>query len=263
MLSSLPVVPRYHFLDIAVDALKLPDLDSLVDHGIARKNRVLIGNHNLHSLYLFHRSEAMRAFYAMADHIHADGISIIWLARFLGFPLDTAHRTGYVDWLPNIMANAQQNHWRVFYLGSRPNVLETGIGRLRQQWPGLQIDGRHGYFDKSTASADNLDVLRQIKQYQPDVLLVGMGMPVQETWIAENLSQLPPSAIVACGALMDFVAGAIPTPPRWLGSLGLEWAFRLVTEPRRLARRYLVEPWTVLRLLRAHRHVRNSTPITG
>ena len=260
MLPTLVVAPRYEFLEIAVDALTLPDLDSLVKQGIAGRTRTLIGNHNLHSLYLFHQSEAMRSFYAMADHVHADGMSIIWLARLLGFPLDKAHRTGYVDWLPSMMTSAVEHNWRIFYLGSKPEVLDTGLAALRRQWPGLQIDGRHGYFDKSAAAADNREVLAEIERYQPDLLLVGMGMPVQEHWIAENLSRLPTSTIVACGALIDYVAGAIPTPPRWLGQVGLEWAFRLVSEPRRLARRYLIEPWTVLWLLRKHRQQRNGNP---
>jgi N-acetylglucosaminyldiphosphoundecaprenol N-acetyl-beta-D-mannosaminyltransferase len=261
MLSALPVAPRYHFLDIAVDALKLPDLDFLVERGITEKTRVLIGNHNLHSLYLFHHSEAMRSFYTMADHVHADGISIIWLAKFLGFPLNNAHRTGYLDWLPKMMDSAVEHNWRVFYLGSRPGVLDTGLDQLRSRWPGLQIEGRHGFFDKNHASADNLEVLSQLDRYQPDLLLVGMGMPIQEEWIAENFAMLPASAIVACGALMDYVAGTIPTPPRWLGHLGLEWAFRLMTEPRRLARRYLVEPWSILGLLRRHRQSQSASAV--
>jgi N-acetylglucosaminyldiphosphoundecaprenol N-acetyl-beta-D-mannosaminyltransferase len=258
MLSVLPVAPRYQFLDISVDALTQTDLDALLEDAIHSDKRLLIGNHNLHSLYLFHSSQAMRAFYAIADRVHADGISIVWLAKFFGMPLDHRHRTGYMDWLPTIMAAAQKNGWRVFYLGSRPGVLEEGLSRLRKQWPGLQIEGRHGYFDKAVRSLDNLDVLTEIAEYRPDLLMVGMGMPVQEEWIVENLDYLPISAVVACGALMDYVAGVAPTPPRWLGPLGLEWAFRLAAEPRRLSRRYLIEPWTILHLVWRHLHARGA-----
>jgi N-acetylglucosaminyldiphosphoundecaprenol N-acetyl-beta-D-mannosaminyltransferase len=256
MLSSLPVSRRYHFLDINVDALTRLDLDAILANAIDREQRLLIGNHNLHSLYLFHQSEAMRAFYALADCIHVDGISIVQLAKLFGVPLSARHRTGYMDWLPSMMSAAQRRGWRVFYLGSRPGVLEEGLTRLRRQWPGLQIEGRHGYFDKAVRSLDNLDALAEIAQYQPDLLMVGMGMPVQEEWIVENLDHLPVSAVVACGALMDYVAGVVPTPPRWLGPAGLEWAFRLAAEPRRLWRRYLVEPWTVLQLVGKHLHTR-------
>jgi N-acetylglucosaminyldiphosphoundecaprenol N-acetyl-beta-D-mannosaminyltransferase len=198
----------------------------------------------------------MRKFYAAADRVHIDGISIIWLAKLFGVPMENHHRTGYLDWLPTMMGAAQELGWRVYYLGARPGVLEEGLRQLRLQWPGLQIEGRHGYFDKSLHSLDNLDVLTEIAAYKPDLLMVGMGMPLQEEWIVENLAHLPISTVIACGALMDYVAGVIPTPPRWLGKLGVEWLFRLFSEPRRLWRRYLVEPWAVLHLIRRHFYAR-------
>jgi N-acetylglucosaminyldiphosphoundecaprenol N-acetyl-beta-D-mannosaminyltransferase len=254
--SVPPVSQRYHFLDISIDALTHGDLDATLQEAIENQRRLLIGNHNLHSLYLFHHSSKMRSFYAAADRIHADGISIVWLARLFGVPLARAHRTGYLDWLPTIMSNATQRGWRVFYLGSKPGVLEEGLYRLRKQWPGLQIDGRHGYFDKTLRGLDNLDVLTEIAEYKPDLLMVGMGMPVQEQWIVENLRHLPISVVVACGALMDYVAGEAASPPRWLGPIGLEWAFRLLNEPRRLGHRYLVEPWSVLEVVWKHLQTR-------
>jgi N-acetylglucosaminyldiphosphoundecaprenol N-acetyl-beta-D-mannosaminyltransferase len=76
-----------------------------------------------------------------------------------------------------------------------------------------------------------------------------MGMPRQEVWVLENRDQISANAVFCCGALMDYVAGEIPTPPRWLGHLGLEWFCRLLNEPARLSRRYLVEPWSVLGLM--------------
>jgi N-acetylglucosaminyldiphosphoundecaprenol N-acetyl-beta-D-mannosaminyltransferase len=210
---------------------------------------------------MFHQSAAMRRFYAAADRVHIDGISIVWLARIFGIPLANQHRTGYLDWLPTMMQAAQDLGWRVYYLGSKPAVLETGLHKLREQWPGLQIKGRHGYFEKTVRGLENLEVLTEIAEYRPDLLMVGMGMPMQEEWIIENLAHLPISTVVACGALMDYVSGVVSTPPRWLGRLGLEWMFRLATEPRRMWRRYLVEPWTVLHLVRRHLHERAVSPL--
>ena len=88
-------------------------------------------------------------------------------------------------------------------------------------------------------------MLAQIRDYAPDVLMVGMGMPRQEIWIEENLKDIFATAIFCCGGLMDLVAGEIPTPPRWLGPLGLEWLFRLFSQPVRTWRRYLLEPWFI------------------
>ncbi len=254
---SLPASQRYTFLDICVDAITRTDMDTIVADSIKNGRRLLIGNHNLHSLYLFHQSAMMRSFYAAADRVHVDGISIVWLAKLFGIPLRTEHRTGYLDWLPSMMTVARDRGWRVFYLGSRPGTLQEGLRKLREQYPGLQIEGRHGYFDKSVRSLDNLDVLTEIAQYKPDLLMVGMGMPVQEEWIVQNIGHLPVSTVVACGALIDYVAGVIPSPPRWLGPVGLEWAFRLFTEPRRLSQRYLVEPWRIALLVRRHLSARH------
>src|SRR5690606_21110319 len=84
------------------------------------------------------------------------------------------------------------------------------------------------------------------------ILIVGMGMPRQEIWVYENRSSLSATVILTAGACMDYIAGAVPVPPRWLGPIGLEWAYRLATNPRRLATRYLLEPWALApRLVRA------------
>jgi N-acetylglucosaminyldiphosphoundecaprenol N-acetyl-beta-D-mannosaminyltransferase len=97
--------------------------------------------------------------------------------------------------------------------------------------------------------SENKSVLQQIADFQPHLLMVGMGMPRQELWIEANLNAIQANVILATGAVLDYVAGVIPTPPRWSGPLGLEWAFRLASEPKRLTPRYLIEPWTILRVI--------------
>jgi N-acetylglucosaminyldiphosphoundecaprenol N-acetyl-beta-D-mannosaminyltransferase len=103
------------------------------------------------------------------------------------------------------------------------------------------MDASHGYFDPG--GEENERVLRAIEAFAPDVLLVGMGMPRQEHWIMDNLDRLGSTVLLPCGASIDYVAGEIPTPPRWAGRWGLEWLYRLLAEPGRLWKRYLIEPW--------------------
>jgi len=125
-------------------------------------------------------------------------------------------------------------------------ALQRGLSLLREQHPQLEIAGHHGYFDKQTESPENLAVIQVINEFKPNLLFVGMGMPTQEIWILDNFEALDTNVVLHCGALINYLAGAIPTPPRWLGPIGLEWAFRLATEPRRLWRRYLLEPIALL-----------------
>jgi N-acetylglucosaminyldiphosphoundecaprenol N-acetyl-beta-D-mannosaminyltransferase len=85
-----------------------------------------------------------------------------------------------------------------------------------------------------------------VNAFKPHVLLVGMGMPRQEAWLRANLDALDCGVALPMGAAFDYEAGAIPTPPRWMGQVGMEWLFRLIAEPRRLSSRYLIEPWSLI-----------------
>jgi N-acetylglucosaminyldiphosphoundecaprenol N-acetyl-beta-D-mannosaminyltransferase len=148
------------------------------------------------------------------------------------------------------MELAASRGWRVFNLGSSKQVAEQGAAKLRNLYPGLQIEVSDGFFDARSGSAENEALVKRINAYHPDLLMVGMGMPRQEFWTQENFSQLDAHVILSStGAALEYIAGATPTPPRWSGRIGLEWMFRLAHEPRRLFSRYLIEPWYILLLL--------------
>jgi N-acetylglucosaminyldiphosphoundecaprenol N-acetyl-beta-D-mannosaminyltransferase len=238
----------FEMLGVRVHALRMLDLNGLVAKAVAQDKNWIIANHNLHSVFLFHRDEKMREYFAKADYTHIDGMYLILLGKLLGLPLKPEHRTGYVDWLHPLMREAAQKGWRVFYLGSKPGVAERSAEILRTQYPDLQIATAHGYFDINSDSVENQNTLATINAYQPHLLMVGMGMPRQERWVVENRKDISANAIVTCGALMDYVAGEIPTPPRWTGQFGVEWLYRLLSEPKRLWFRYLVEPWFLLKV---------------
>jgi len=249
-------IKRAAFLKITVHPLTISELnDFIAQVCTANQRRCIIANHNLHSVYLTQRDKAMASFYALADRIHVDGMGVVLLARLAGVPLEMWMRVTYVDWLPHLLARAAKEGWRAFYLGSKPGVAERGAENFRQMFPGLQLATHHGYFDTISGSGN---ILSLIDKYQPNILFVGMGMPRQEQWIAENYHQLSSNVILTAGAAMDYFAGAAAKPPRWMGRLGLEWACRLSAEPVRLWKRYLVEPWSLLYLLL---HERGSVQI--
>lgn len=236
-------------LGISVNALSIFQLNSLISEAVDCNHHWIIAHHNLHSAYLYHHDSTMRAFYAKADYTHVDGMALIFLGRLLGLPLKREHRITYADWIYPLMSEATQQGWRIFYLGSKPGVAEQGARVLQKKFPSLQIDTLHGYFDACSNSEENQAVLAAINAYQPHVLMVGMSMPRQEHWILDNIKSIAANAILPCGACIDYIAGTVPTPPRWAGRWGLEWLFRLIAEPGRLWRRYLVEPLFLLRWL--------------
>lgn len=245
-----PAVARsYRLLGVRVNALSIEALTDAVGAGVRAGEPRIIANHNLHSIYLHQRDEKLRAFYQMASLVHVDGMSIIAAGRLLGLPLRRVHRVTYVDWTAPLLETAAHRGWRVMCLGERSDVARRGAAELRRRHPGLVFEAVPGFFDPTPAGDENRAVLRRIHAFAPHVLMVGMGMPRQEHWIFDNLSALPPCVVLTSGAAVAYAAGRVPTPPRWAGAIGLEWAFRLFAEPRRLWRRYLLEPWSVLVIL--------------
>lgn len=231
----------FEMLGVRVVALTRSQLTSLVVREVSGAQRVVIAHHNLHSVALCRHDAQLRRFYDRAEYVHVDGMSLIVVALLLGLPLKSSHRTTYVDWFPDLLATGQARQWRLFYLGSSRESLAVGLQRVRTAFPGLQIEGAHGYFNPR--SAENETRIARINEFQPDILFVGMGMPRQEHWIGENAEKVEAKVTLAVGGCLDYVAGVVPIPPRWSGQVGLEWFFRLRAQPRRLAHRYLVEPW--------------------
>lgn len=238
---------RLTLLGVEVDTLTIQDLNDRIAEAIREGGQIVIANHNLHSIYLYHKYPLMKSFYKEAHFVHMDGMPLVFWARIKGHPLRRWHRVSYLDWGPSLFAEAQARGWRLFYLGGRPGVAERAAEKLRAYYPSLQIATHHGYFDMY--SEENRQIIDQINAFSPHILFVGMGMPRQEEWVLQNKRFLQVNVLLTSGAFFDYIAGAIPTPPRWMGQVGLEWLYRLLAEPRRLWKRYLVEPFYLLPLL--------------
>ena len=217
----------FRLLGTWINALTMGELNRLLKDIIDADVRSVVANHNLHSLYVYHHNQKMRDFYARASYIHADGMAMVVLARLFGLPLERRHRVTYADWVYAIMAEAAQKGWRVFYLGSKPGTAQRGADVLRDRYPALKIQTAHGYFNVDVNGEENQQIVSAINRYRPHILLVGMSMPRQEHWILDNLESLKTNVVLPSGAAIDYVAGDVPTPPRWAGRWGLEWLFRL------------------------------------
>lgn len=241
-----PISRSFWILGLRVNAFSNHDFVNLVSSAVKARERFIIASHNLHSLYLCHRVSRMVHFYSIADYVLIDGMSLILLGRVFGIPLEREHRAAFLDFMPLLLPEAVKKRWRVYYLGSRPGVAERAAAQLRKEHPGLEIRTHHGYFNAEKSGKENQNVVAEIAAYAPHILFVGMGMPRQEIWILENRNDIRANVIFPCGASADYVAGEIPTAPRWTARLYLEWLYRLMSEPTRLWRRYLVEPWFIL-----------------
>ena len=245
MRQSQTTPQRARILGADVDLVTREQVMSFVADAADGGRKAIVANHNLHSVHLLAKHPEMAVCYELADLIEIDSIPLIRWGRAMGLPVSPDHRCTYLDWRGDFWALAARRRWRVFYLGGTPGVASRAADLLMRRWPGVQIATRHGYFDHAPGSAENDEVVAQINGFQPHVLMVGMGMPIQEAWVGRNFAQLATGVVLPVGAAFDYEAGVQVAAPRVLGALGLEWLFRLALQPRRLFRRYLVEPWSL------------------
>lgn len=258
----VPGVQKVSFCSINLDTLTLDSLIELFDQACRSRSPHLVFHHNLHGLYLLRRNAAFRRAYSLATHAYADGMPIVWLAKAAGLPFARQNRLTYMDCFGTLLEQAAERRWRVFYLGATASVLQRGLEQLRRRFPHLVIDGHHGYFEKHGEQSDQ--VLEQIGNFGPDLLFVGMGMPTQELWLADHFGRLDVPVVTTCGATLEYITGSQRQPPLWAGSLGLQWLFRLLGDPRRVWRRYLLEPLALFfPLLACVLRERRSTKPTG
>ncbi len=237
---------RVQVLGGTMDLVRPEEVFHFVTGKLAAGQSAIVANHNLHSLYLIGKDHQIGEFYKAADLIEVDSVPLIFWARLVGRASRRFHRCTYLDWRDDFWALATRKNWKVFFVGGAPGVAEKAIDRVRQDYPAAQIASHHGYFDVTSGSAENEAVVAKIRDYQPDIVLVGMGMPRQEIWTLENHKAYGPAVTFTVGGAFDYEAGVQQAAPRWMGPMGMEWLFRLMIDPQRLFSRYCVEPWSLV-----------------
>jgi N-acetylglucosaminyldiphosphoundecaprenol N-acetyl-beta-D-mannosaminyltransferase len=171
-----------------------------------------------------------------ADVVYCDGYGIRLGAWILGESLPTRMTAG--DFLGDVCRRYVADGRSIYILAGEEGVAESAARQLEKGFPQLKIVGfHHGYLNTEEEAAKVIDEIRRLG---PDLLIVGMGSPQQELWIIRNLDTLNVKVGWAVGALFDFVIGKVPRAPQWLAAYGFEWLYRLMMEPRRLWRRYMV-----------------------
>jgi N-acetylglucosaminyldiphosphoundecaprenol N-acetyl-beta-D-mannosaminyltransferase len=166
--------------------------------------------------------------------ILADGMSVVWALRVSGQRVPK--RVAGVDLMTRLLAAAETHQVRVYFLGARREVVTALVERSRAQYPGLEIAGfRDGYFGPE----DHLRIVEEIRASGAHMLFVGMPSPFKETWCERYRDRLQVPVIMGVGGSFDVLAGFIKRAPHWLQSLGMEWFWRLLMEPRKLWKRYL------------------------
>src|SRR4051812_44275571 len=192
---------------------------------------------NAHVLNQSSSDPTLRAALQRADLVYCDGYGVRLAAKAIG--LEVPHRMTGADWIWGVAALCEAGGRSLYLLGSNPGASQEAAAALKRWYPSLDVRGtHHGYFEIGTPHSER--VIEHIAEHKPDVLLVGMGTPLQEQWVDHYYERLDAHVVWTVGALFDYVSGRVPRAPHWMADHGLEWIFRLVLEPRRMWRRYLL-----------------------
>ena len=206
---------------------------------------------NVDHAVMYQTQSNLRDAYASAAMVLADGAPLITASRLLGRTLP--ERVAGSDLTPSLLASAGsagRPPLRVFLLGAGPGIADQAAARIRKQYGNVEIVGTHcpplGFENRD---ADNRAAIESVAEVSPDLLIVGLGAPKQELWVSRFHQQLDAKVALCVGATIDFLAGHKQRSPAWMQRAGLEWAHRLASEPRRLARRYAQDAWVFPQLV--------------
>jgi N-acetylglucosaminyldiphosphoundecaprenol N-acetyl-beta-D-mannosaminyltransferase len=226
-------------LGVPLHEIDAPGIVDFIDARLADSQRVRVLYANAHVLRMVSNEPKLATYFTEADIVACDGFGAA-AAAYMMHGRRPPRQTP-PDWIDLLASRAAARGYRMFLLGSTESASRKAAQALQQRHPTLQISGiMSGYFDKARGSRESQAVVEAINDAGTDILVIGFGVPAQEAWLWENWEALRCGAGVTVGAMFDFLSGEVYRAPRWVTDHGFEWASRLVAEPRRLWRRYLV-----------------------
>lgn len=230
---------------IEIALLDLQEILGRVALAICERSALTIGYVNAHVLNSAARSSELRQFLQESELVYCDGIGPLWALRAEGYPAPT-RIPGRIA-IPKLMQMAAHRDWKIAWLGGKPGIVDLALDKIRAQHENLKVVWTdHGYRTGSEAAVQ----VRELNASHPDILLVGMGTPNQELWIAQHRSSLNIPVIWCVGATADYLSGTRKVGPNILLT-HQEWLGRLIAEPRRMWRRYLIgNPRFIMRMVK-------------
>ena len=246
--TAAPAIERVTVLGVGVSAIDIPLAIATIEGWIAAREPRFVCVSGVHGVMESQRDRALRDIHNRAGLVTPDGMPLVWFSRLAGH----AHVTRVYgpDLMEAVCRDAVTRGRRHFFYGGLPGVPERLAERLTARFPGLQVVGTFSPPYRALSPAEDQEIIERINASGADLVWVGLSTPKQERWMASHVGRLRAPVLIGVGAAFDFLSGAKRQAPRWMQRSGLEWCFRLASEPRRLWRRYLVNNpvfvWNVL-----------------
>lgn len=246
---------RFRTIDLLgteVHSLNMKEVLNLCDESIITKNLLLLGVVNVAKIVNCRKNTELRKSLDETDIILADGLPIVWLSKLIGKPLP--ERVAGIDIMYRLLELSSHKNYGVYFLGARDQVVQKVVDYVQQEYPGVHVAGfRDGYFEEFEAK----DVAEEICNSSADILFVAMTSPKKENFLRAWREYMNVPVCHGVGGSFDVVAGVTKRAPMWMQRVGLEWFYRVIQEPRRMWKRYLVTNtnfiWLCFREIVRHR----------
>ena len=248
--------PRIEIIGVEVSAIDMSTALATIERWIAEKDRRYVCVNTVHSLLEAHDDPALAEVYRHAGMVTPDGMPLVWVARARG--QRQVSRVYGPDLMLACFDRLRERGVRHYLYGGGEGVPELLSERLRARFPGVQVVGAYSPPFRQLSEEERERDRERINESSPDIVWVGLGAPKQDFWMADNREGIEAPVLIGVGAAFDFHAGLKKQAPLWMRRIGLEWLFRLLSEPRRLAGRYIAGNPRFLALLAAEEYRRQT-----
>jgi N-acetylglucosaminyldiphosphoundecaprenol N-acetyl-beta-D-mannosaminyltransferase len=237
-------IARANILGVGVSAINMAQALATIDDWVRKREQHYVCVTGVHGIMESQRDATLKEIHNQAGLVTPDGMPLVWLNHLKGF--SWVERVYGPDLMLAVCKQSLVQGYHHYFYGAGKGVAERLITRLTQRFPGLQIAGNWSPPFRPLTRDEDDDLTESINRAGPDIVWIGLSTPKQEYWMHEHLGRVRAPVMIGVGAAFDFHAGVKKQAPRWMQRSGLEWSFRLATEPRRLWRRYLINNSTFL-----------------
>ncbi len=249
--------PRINICGIEINNISMQEAIESIERLIIERKRGFITTANLDHIAKLQKDAEFREIYKNATLVVADGMPLLWGAAFLGTPLK--EKVSGSDIFPRLCAVAAEKGYKLFFLGGRPGAVLKASEVLKTKYPTIQFAGVYSPpYGFEQDEVKNRKIVEMIKDAKVDILFVGLGAPKQEKWIYRYKDEYQVPVSIGVGASFEFVSGIIKRAPRWMQKTGLEWCWRLLMEPKRLWKRYLIDDMKFFWLILKQKYARSK-----
>jgi N-acetylglucosaminyldiphosphoundecaprenol N-acetyl-beta-D-mannosaminyltransferase len=230
-------IARCDVLGVGISAVNMPMAVRQIDAWVHRRECNYVCITGVHGVMESQRDEQLKRIHNVAGMVTPDGMPMVWINRLCGN--EHVSRVYGPDLMAEVCGQSVQKGHKHFLYGGGDGVAEKLAEKLRERFPGIQIVGTYTPPFRALTEDEDREIIQQINKSGADIVWVGLSTPKQEHWMSRHIGRLHAPVMVGVGAAFDFHAGLKSQAPRWMQKCGLEWFYRLLTEPKRLWRRYL------------------------